>query len=177
MSKVIGILISTSILAITFLFWIIYFNPFQIQASPLSSTLPLINALLNTLAAICLVYGLRSIRSNDRNTHKRWMISAFICSSLFLITYIIYHTIHGDTRFLTEGFIRYLYFFILISHVLLSIIALPIILITFYLALSDRIQLHKRIAKLTWSLWMYVSVTGVLVYVFVRFLNSGVVVH
>ena len=92
------------------------------------------------------------------------MLSALGLSAAFLVSYLIYHTFHGDTPFLGEGWIRPVYFFILISHVGLSAVMLPLILITLYFALTGKLNLHPKVARYTLPLWLYVSVTGVLVY-------------
>ena len=94
----------------------------------------------------------------------RFMICAFVSSGLFLISYIIYHHFHGDTQFLGVGAIRPIYFIILISHISLAIVALPMILITFFFALTGQFIVHKKVARITFPIWMYVSVTGVVVF-------------
>jgi putative membrane protein len=92
------------------------------------------------------------------------MAAAFASSALFLTNYIYYHFSHGDTHFAGQGTIRPIYFAILISHVLCSVVTFPMILTSFYLGLSDRIETHRRVSRWTWAGWMYVSVTGVAVY-------------
>lgn len=164
----IRLLLSVSVVALAALTWLIYFNPFQIAPTAFSAHLPLVNAVLNSVSALCLVGGLVAIIKKKTQTHKRFMIGAFICSTLFLVSYIIYHAIQGDTAFLGTGIVRPIYFFILITHIVLSFVALPIILITFYFALTQRFDSHKKMARWTWPLWMYVSVTGVLIYVFLK---------
>ena len=104
---------------------------------------------------------------------SRSMITAFAASSLFLIGYIIHHTVHGDTRFLTEGWLRPVYFFILVSHIILSIAVLPLVLTTFYFAACRRWSAHKALARWTYPIWLYVSVTGILVFLFLRYLNAA----
>jgi putative membrane protein len=92
------------------------------------------------------------------------MFVAFASSALFLVNYIYYHFSHGDTHFVGQGVVRPIYFTILISHVLLSVVTFPMILTSFYLGLSDRIEIHRRLSRWTWAGWMYVSTTGVAVY-------------
>ena len=92
------------------------------------------------------------------------MLSALGFSAAFLVSYLIYHTFHGDTRFLGEGWIRPIYFFILISHVMLSAVMLPLILTSLYFAFSGRFNLHPKVARITLPIWLYVSITGVVVY-------------
>ncbi len=96
--------------------------------------------------------------------HKRFMIAALVSSALFLITYVIYHNAHGDTPFQGAGFIRPIYFFILISHILLTTVALPLILVTFFFALTSKFDAHRKIARITLPAWLYVSVTGVMIF-------------
>jgi putative membrane protein len=92
------------------------------------------------------------------------MITAFVFSSLFLVSYIVHHALHGDLHFGGSGLIRTCYLLVLGSHVLLSVVALPFVLITFFFSLTGRFQQHKRLARITFPIWLYVSVTGVIVY-------------
>ena len=167
----IRILLGVSAVALAALTWLIYFNPFQIAPTTFSAHLPLFNAVLNSVSALCLVGGLVAIIKKKPTVHQKFMIGTFICSALFLVSYIVYHAIQGDTAFLGTGIVRPIYFFILITHIVLSFVALPIILITFYFALTQRFGAHKKLARWTWPLWMYVSVTGVLIYVFLKIFN------
>ena len=104
------------------------------------------------------------IRQRKIAAHRAAMITAFAFSSLFLASYITNHALHGDVRFPGHGTVRTIYLTILLTHVLLSVVALPMILITFYFSLSGRFPQHKRIARITFPIWLYVSVTGVVVY-------------
>jgi putative membrane protein len=92
------------------------------------------------------------------------MVAALVSSALFLITYVMYHNAHGDTAFQGAGFIRAIYFFILISHILLTTLALPVILVTFFFALTNKFDVHRKIARVTLPAWLYVCVTGVLIF-------------
>ena len=132
------------------------------------SFMPGVNAGLNATSATMLVAGFMAIRSGRREIHKRLMVSAFAASAVFLLGYILYHYAHGDTQYQGEGTIRIIYFAILISHVLLSIAMLPMILTTFYLAAQERLAAHKRLARWTLPIWLYVSVTGVVIYFMLR---------
>jgi putative membrane protein len=150
---------------IYFLFWLIYIQEPAPGESPFNlSYLPAVNALLNSMSASCLILGYLAIRKGARTRHLKMMLSALTFSSLFLISYLTYHTFHGDTSFQGEGWIRPLYFFILISHISLSAVVLPLILITVYYAATGNFNHHPKIARVTLPLWLYVSVTGVLVY-------------
>jgi len=132
------------------------------------SFMPGVNAALNATAATMLLAGLVAIRSGRREVHKRLMVSAFAASTVFLVGYVLYHYAHGDTPYQGEGTVRIVYFAILISHVLLSIVMLPMILTTFYLAARERFATHRKLAKWTLPIWLYVSVTGVLIYFMLR---------
>ncbi len=131
--------------------------------------MPGVNAVLNATSASLLVLGFAAIRSGRREVHKRLMVAAFAASVVFLVGYVLYHYAHGATPYQGVGAIRTVYFTVLISHVFLSIVMLPMILTTFYLALGERFAAHKRLARWTFPIWLYVSVTGVVVY----FMLSG----
>ena len=161
----IGSILILSSLILVFLFWLIYFrDPMKSENSISLDFLPALNAILNFLSATSLFLGFISIRKGKQDLHIKMMFSALIFSSIFLISYLIYHTFHGDTPYMKEGFIRYVYFFILISHVLFSVFVLPLILTTVYFAASKKFSNHKKIARITFPIWLYVSITGVLVY-------------
>ena len=132
------------------------------------SFMPGVNASLNAASATLLVLGLGAIRSGRREAHKRLMVSAFAASAVFLVGYVLYHYAHGDTQYQGEGAIRVVYFTVLITHVLLSIVMLPMILGTFYLAARERFTTHKKLARWTLPIWLYVSVTGVVIYFMLR---------
>lgn len=129
-----------------------------------TTELPALNAALNALSAALLLGGYFAIRSGRRETHKRFMAAALLTSALFLSSYLIYHALHGSTPFLRTGPIRGVYFALLLSHVILAVVNLPLIITTVLRAYRGAFDQHKKIAKLTWFMWMYVSVTGVLVY-------------
>jgi putative membrane protein len=145
------------------LIWLIYFKG-RSEGPAWIASLPAVNALLNSLSAFCLVGGYLRIRRRQIAAHKRFMLSAAAFSALFLVSYVTYHFYHGDTRFPGQGWIRPVYFTVLISHIGLSIVALPLILTTLFLSLSGRFPMHRRVARWTLPVWLYVSVTGVLVF-------------
>jgi len=130
--------------------------------------LPALNALLNGSCAIALCVGLYFIKHHKRKAHRTSMLLAFAFSSVFLISYIVNHALHGDTIFPGHGPVRTLYLSILASHVILSIVALPMVLTTFFFSLTERFAMHRRIARLTFPIWLYVSITGVVVFVFLK---------
>lgn len=130
---------------------------------PLSS-LPALNAALNSASALLLAAGWLFIRSGNVAAHRRCMLAALATSTLFLTSYLIYHYHIGSVPFTGQGWTRRLYFTILISHTSLAVTIVPLVLITLYRALRNRFERHKRIARWTLPLWLYVSVTGVIVY-------------
>jgi len=132
------------------------------------SFMPGVNAALNATSATLLLLGLGAIRSGRREVHKRLMVSAFAASAVFLVGYVLYHYAHGDTRYEGVGPVRIAYLTILITHVILSIVMLPMILTTFYLAARERFAAHKRLARWTLPIWLYVSITGVVIYFMLR---------
>jgi len=127
--------------------------------------LPAVNASLNALSGVLLLVGFLLVRSGRIAAHRRVMLAAFVTSSLFLICYVVYHAQVGSVRFTRQGFVRPLYFTILITHVTLAAAVLPLAILTLSRGLKARYAPHRRIARWTLPIWMYVSVTGVLVYV------------
>lgn len=126
--------------------------------------LPTLNAILNFTAAVLLSFGWYFIRVRRTQAHKRCMIAALFVSAAFLTSYLIYHYNAGSVPFAGQGWLRPVYFFILITHIVLAIVILPMVLRTAYLGLSARYDKHVPLARWTLPLWMYVSVTGVIVY-------------
>lgn len=157
-------IIGISVVATLFLFWLIYVHPASDAAAQHYTFLPNLNALLNGLAAIALLAGFYFVRTHRIKAHRNSMMTAFVFSSLFLISYVANHALHGDTLYPVHNATYYhAYLPILISHIILATLALPIVLITFYLSLSGRIRTHRKVARFTFPLWLYVSVTGVVV--------------
>jgi putative membrane protein len=161
---VVAAIVAVSAAACIFLCWLVYYHRPTDAAGNRLVFLPALNALLNALSAIALVIGYRHIRAGRVASHKASMITAFVFSSLFLVCYITNHALHGDMRFQGQGAVRPAYFVLLISHIGLSVIALPMILVTFFLSLTGRFPAHRRLARYTFPVWLYVSVTGVVVY-------------
>jgi putative membrane protein len=128
------------------------------------SSLPLINACLNTTSALFLAAGFMFIRQKNVAAHRACMVAAFGTSTIFLISYLIYHSHVGNVHYLGQGMLRKLYFSILISHTILAIVIVPLILRTLYLAVRQRFNEHRQWARWTLPLWFYVSVTGVVIY-------------
>jgi putative membrane protein len=127
--------------------------------------LPAVNASLNAISGVLLVAGYLLIRARRIAQHRRCMIAAFTASSLFLICYVVYHAQVGSVRFTRQGFVRPLYYSILITHVTLAVVVVPLAIMTLSRGLQARYPRHRAIARWTLPIWLYVSVTGVLVYV------------
>ena len=126
--------------------------------------LPLLNSILNSISAIFLIIGFVYIKKGNVKAHLRAMWSAFTVSALFLVSYLIFHYLVGSVGFDGQGMIVPVYYFILITHIILAMVILPLVLITLYRATRGDFNRHRNIARWTWPLWLYVSVTGVLVY-------------
>ena len=150
--------------AAVFLLWLVYRRHIPAEFAHRLMFLPALNALLNGLSALALAAGFVFILQRRLSAHRNAMLTAFGFSSLFLVSYIANHYLHGDTRYPVGAAYRTLYLSMLASHVLLSVVALPLVLVTFFLSLSGRFALHKTVARWTFPIWFYVSVTGVLVY-------------
>jgi len=162
--SVVAAIIAVSVVASLFLFWLVYYHaPADVTGTHLLF-LPALNAFLNALAAMALVVGFLFIRAQNIGLHRASMFTAFIFSSLFLVCYITNYALHGEMHFLGQGTVRSIYFPLLISHIILAVVVLPMILITFFLSLSGRFPAHKKLARYTFPIWLYVSVTGVIVY-------------
>lgn len=126
--------------------------------------LPALNAVLNATSALLLTAGYVAIRRRRREIHRRFMIAACCTSSLFLVSYLVYHFQVGSVRFTGQGGIRTVYFTILVSHTLLAVVIVPLVLVTLSRALREQFPAHRKLARLTLPLWAYVSVTGVVIY-------------
>ncbi len=156
-------ILGISALAGAFLLWLLYVHHAPAEFRDRFLYLPKLNALLNGLSAVSLTTGFVFIQRGQVAKHRAAMMTAFAFSSVFLVSYIVNHAIHGDTLY-PHIATRTVYLILLASHILLSMIALPVVLITFYLSLSGRIPQHRRLARYTFPLWLYVSITGVVVY-------------
>lgn len=129
--------------------------------------LPLINACLNGLSTVLLMSGFIAIKKKNEGAHKKLMIAAFITSGVFLACYLYYHFTAGHFKFTGEGTIRTIYFLILVPHILLAMVMLPMIIMTFLRAFKGQWEKHKKIAKITFPIWLYVSFTGVILYLYI----------
>ncbi len=130
--------------------------------------LPLANAIINTTVGVFIFFGYRAIRfGKNKAAHQKWMLAAFILSALFLLSYVVKGMVLPETKYGGEGALKYAYFFILISHILLAAIILPMVLYTLYFASQGNYIKHKKIARFTFPIWMYVAITGPLVYLLI----------
>ena len=129
--------------------------------------LPPIYATINGVTAVLLVSAVLAIKKGKRQLHEKLMKTAIACSLVFLLLYIAYHMTTDSTKFGGEGVLKYVYYFILLSHILLSIAVIPLVLITYVRALANKFDKHKKIAKITFPIWLYVAVTGVVVYLMI----------
>lgn len=161
---VIAAVLAVSAVASLFLFWLVYFHPPVDLAGTQLAFLPALNAVLNGFAAVALAAGFGFIRARNVGAHRASMFVAFFFSTLFLVCYITNYALHGEMHFLGRGGVRWVYFPLLISHIILATVCLPMILITFFLSLTARFPAHKKIARWTFPVWLYVSITGVVVY-------------
>lgn len=151
--------------AVAFLF-MVKLKDLGFNVSPLPF-LPPIYATINGITAIVLIAGVLAIKKGNRILHQRLMTSAIALSLAFLVMYIAYHMTTDSTKFGGEGAIKMVYFFILITHIILSIAVIPLVLITYVRALAERFDRHKKIARITFPIWLYVAVTGVVVYLMI----------
>lgn len=134
--------------------------------------LPLLNSILNFISALLLTGGFVMIKKRRVDAHMKFMWSAFGVSALFLVSYLVFHYTVGSVGFDGQGVIRPIYFTILISHIILAAVIVPLVFVTLYRATMERFEKHRKIAKWTWPIWMYVSVTGVLIYIMMKLTGS-----
>jgi putative membrane protein len=163
----IAAILAISAAACLFILWLIYIHPAAASSSRFAF-LPALNALLNALSATALLIGYTFIRAGRIKAHRAAMMIAFAFSTLFLVSYLLHHYLHGEVKFPADTALRFVYFPLLISHIVLAAVALPLVLVTFFFSLSGRIPQHRKIARWTFPLWLYVSVTGVVTYAMLR---------
>ena len=162
---IIATIILVSAAASALICYLVYFHaPLDVTGAHLRS-LPLLNAVLNACCTIALITGFVFIRSRRIQQHRAAMFTAFFFSTIFLVSYLTNFTLHGETHFDRLSPWWPFYWKLLFSHILLSVVALPMILITFFLSLTGRFPAHRKLARYTFPIWLYVSVTGVIVYI------------
>lgn len=146
---------------------LLYFMPKSEQQVAALDFLPALNAIVNGTTALVLVGALMAIKNKNINLHKRLMYVALGLSLVFLLSYVLYHATHASTKYGANDYTRYIYYFILLTHILFSAVIVPLVLITFVRALNRKFDRHKRIARITLPLWLYVAITGVIVYLMI----------
>jgi putative membrane protein len=146
---------------------ILYLLPKNFEVGEEVYYLPMLNAFLNGTTSILLVAGFIAIKNGNKEVHKKIMLTALVLSVLFLLSYVTYHSLTESTEFGGEGATKTIYLIILLTHILLAIAIVPLVLISFSRALSEKFDKHKKIARITLPLWLYVTVTGVVVYLMI----------
>ena len=131
------------------------------------SMLPGFHATFNSLTAVALLTGYYFIRKGDQVKHRASMLTAFVLSSLFLISYVTYHFLGPKTYYGGEGLLRYIYFFVLLTHIVLAVVIVPLVLLSVYYGITNQLQRHRKISRYTFPIWLYVAVTGVLVFIMI----------
>ena len=169
--KALSVILGLSAVIFGFLIWLIYFKSKSDYSMEFIGNLAAVNAGLNAITTVFLLLGFREIKRRNFDAHLRYMFAALGASSLFLISYVVYHYFHGDTKFLAQGAIRPVYFFVLISHIVLSAVSVPLILTSFFKALSGNFASHRKISRWTFPIWLYVSVTGVMIFAMLKIFN------
>jgi len=157
-----------SVAALSFLAWLLLIRRGGAVEGVDLRFLPAVNASLNGLAAVFLTAGWVAIRQKARRAHQYLMVSAFAASALFLVCYLAYHFVHGDTRYAGSGPLKAVYLTILASHVLLSLFVVPGALLAFYFAWRDAFERHRKVTRWLAPIWLYVSVTGVVIFFMLR---------
>lgn len=159
-----GVIAALSLLVVALVAVVTYVLP-KPDGSHAPSVLATVNACINFTVAVCLLVGFRFIKRGQVARHRASMLTAFVLSSIFLVTYLVHHAQVGSVPFRGEGFVRLVYFALLIPHIVLAAVVLPLALFTIFRGWTGRFELHKKVARITLPLWLYVSVSGVLVYV------------
>ncbi len=160
------IILSIAIPIVVAILFGIKLKDFGFDVEPLTF-LPPIYATINGFTAVLLIAAVIAVKNGNRKLHENLMKTAIACSVMFLGMYVAYHMTADSTKFGGEGVIKYVYFFILLTHILLSIIIIPLVLITYVRALAQRFDKHKKLARITFPLWLYVAITGVIVYLMI----------
>ena len=174
-AKALLVTFGISAAVVVFLLWLMYGRGAGAAAPPsaLVAKLPAVNATLNSLSATFLVAGYVAIRRRNWRRHMQFMLAALASSALFFVSYVIYHHFQGHTKFPGTGTVKSVYLFILVTHIVLAAAVLPMILLSFFTSLSGRLAVHRRLSRYTFPIWLYVSVTGVLVFVMLKAASNG----
>jgi putative membrane protein len=146
---------------------LLLFNPEKLQAGGWVKWLPHLNGIINTATSVALLAGFLFIKNNKPEHHRLSMLSSFALGTLFLVSYLIYHSSVPSTSYENPGAIRYLYYFLLLSHILLAVAVVPLVLLALYHAIMKNFVRHKKVARYAFPVWLYVSVSGVIVYLMI----------
>ena len=163
-SRAIVVVVLISFTAVAFLVWLIYIHRAGDEFRTHATFLPGLNAALNGASALALLIGRTFIRTRRVAAHRAAMITAFVLSIFFLAGYILHHALHGEVRYPAHGALRTVYLTLLASHIMMAAVTLPVVLLTFFYSLSGKLQAHRKIARWSFPMWLYVSTTGVLTY-------------
>jgi putative membrane protein len=140
----------------------------KIDIGAWTKVLPHVIGAINTLTSVMLIYGFYLIKQKQIERHRKIMTGAFLLGALFLVCYVLYHLTNTSTKFGGEGAIKYFYYFILISHISLSLVVLPLVLRTYFFAWTKQIERHRKLTKFAFPIWLYVSITGVIAYLMIK---------
>jgi putative membrane protein len=163
----IAAILAVSAAASFFIMWLVYIHP-AVVAGGRFAFLPALNAVFNALSAIALILGYTFIQAKRIQAHRAAMMTAFAFSTLFLISYLLHHYLHAEVKYPANAALGFVYYPLLVSHIVLAAVALPLVLVTFFFSLTGRIRQHRKVARWTFPLWLYVSVTGVVTFVMLR---------
>jgi putative membrane protein len=173
LGRAFGVILLLSAAVLGFLLWLVYVKQGAGYSSKVIDQLPAVNAALNSLSTVFLVAAFIAVKNRLYRRHMKLMLAALCSSALFFVCYVVYHDARGDVKFHGAGEIRPVYFSILISHIVLSAVVVPMILGSFYLSLSGRFALHRKFSRWTFPIWLYVSVTGVIVFAMLKIYSSA----
>jgi len=165
-SKLKSFVIVVSIL-VPVLVAVLYLLPKEGEVSDEVYLLPLLNAIINGTTTIVLIAAFIAIKNKNRKLHQQLMVTALVLSAVFLLSYVTYHSLAESTHYGGEGIMKTIYLSVLLSHILLAIVIVPLVLVTFVRALSEKFDKHRKIARITLPLWLYVTITGVIVYLMI----------
>ncbi|MFS1512825.1 DUF420 domain-containing protein [Chengkuizengella sp. SCS-71B] len=160
-------IIALSIILVTVVALLYFLPSFEVEVGFDITLLPMLNAIFNSFTFIFLLLALISIKKKNIKVHRNFIIMAFSTTFLFLISYVTYHSLSESTLYGGEGLLRYIYYFVLLSHILLSIVIVPLALISITRGFNMQIERHRKISRWTMPIWLYVSLTGVLVYLLI----------
>ncbi len=164
--QVFRIIIALSVVVFTAIV-VLYSLPKQESIPEWAKLLPTLNATINGVCSALLITSLIAIKNKKVQLHKRLNITTFVLSSLFLVSYIVFHSFGVETRYPTDNPLRPYYLFVLLTHIILAAVVLPLVLVSFYFGLAGKLEKHRKVSKFTFPVWLYVTITGVVVYLMI----------